>query len=160
MWTEAAITKQLDTWMHRNGWDLISVEDGRRVLEEPERKPVLVANPVEDIARDWLFLQSEKRGNPYSIQSIATLVSELTRVSLRDIYSVRRNKDIVRARQIICYVARETTSASFPLIGRTLGWKDHSTVMHSCSKVESKPDYYEPELTVALNTIQERQIAA
>ncbi len=48
-----------------------------------------------------------------------------------------RRKDFVRARQITMYVLREVVKMSYPAIGSIFNNKDHTTVMHSCKKIEA-----------------------
>jgi len=48
-----------------------------------------------------------------------------------------RSKDIVMARQVAMYLARELTECSLPAIGKEFE-KDHTTVLHSCKKVEDR----------------------
>ena len=36
------------------------------------------------------------------------------------------------------YLCRQLTDESFPKIGTEFGGKDHSTVMHSCDKIEAE----------------------
>jgi chromosomal replication initiator protein len=52
------------------------------------------------------------------------------------IYEKTRRKEIVRARQVSMYILREDYNISFPLIGRKMGGRDHTTVIHSCDKVK------------------------
>lgn len=47
-----------------------------------------------------------------------------------------RRKEVVHARQVIMYLLREDYNISFPTIGRKLGDRDHTTVIHSCDKVK------------------------
>lgn len=56
-------------------------------------------------------------------------------LSLDDLLSKRRTKDVVRARQIAMYLAREETSASLPQIGAALGGRNHSTVLYGYRKI-------------------------
>ena len=53
-----------------------------------------------------------------------------------NIYEKTRRKEIVRSRQVAMYILREDFNVSYPLIGRKLGGKDHTTVIHSCLKVK------------------------
>ena len=47
-------------------------------------------------------------------------------------------KKIVKPRQIAMYILRKDLKCSFPFIGRKLGGRDHTTVMHSCDKIEKE----------------------
>lgn len=52
-----------------------------------------------------------------------------------DILGTRRNKELVFPRQVFAYILREELSLSFPKIGKELGGKDHTTIMHACDKI-------------------------
>ncbi len=56
-------------------------------------------------------------------------------LSLDELMSKRRTKDVVRARQIAMYLARELTEASFPQIGAAMGGRNHTTVLHGYQKI-------------------------
>ncbi len=56
-------------------------------------------------------------------------------LSLDDLLSKRRTKEVVRARQIAMYLAREETDASLPEIGAALGGRNHSTVLYGYQKI-------------------------
>lgn len=56
-------------------------------------------------------------------------------LSLDDLLSKRRTKEIVRARHVAIYLAREETDLSFPAIGEALGGRNHSTVVHGYQKI-------------------------
>jgi chromosomal replication initiator protein len=43
----------------------------------------------------------------------------------------------VKPRQIVMYLLREDYNASYPLIGKKIGGRDHTTVMHSYEKMRS-----------------------
>ena len=56
----------------------------------------------------------------------------------KEILSSTRKKNIVKARQVIAYLAREELKLSFPVIGRRLGGRDHTTAIHSYEKVKKE----------------------
>ncbi|CDP50689.1 hypothetical protein [Devosia sp. DBB001] len=56
-------------------------------------------------------------------------------VSVKDILSMRRNKDIVSARYEAMWRMRQETTMSYPQIGAKLG-RDHSTVVHAIKRHE------------------------
>lgn len=57
-----------------------------------------------------------------------------------DIIGPRRDKEIVEPRQIAMYLMRHDLNMSFPKIGGAVGGRDHTTAMHSVSKIEQKID--------------------
>lgn len=59
-------------------------------------------------------------------------------LSTDDLIGPKRNGPINQARQMAMYLAREYTTASLPQIGDAFGGRRHSTVLHSCSKVEEE----------------------
>lgn len=54
------------------------------------------------------------------------------------VYDKTRRKEIVKTRQIIMYILREDFNISYPMIGKKLGGRDHTTVIHSCAKIEKE----------------------
>jgi chromosomal replication initiator protein len=42
----------------------------------------------------------------------------------------------VHARQIAMYLARQLTPTSLQAVGKHFGGRDHTTVLHACSKTE------------------------
>ena len=52
------------------------------------------------------------------------------------INSKSRKKDFVMARQVSMYLAQKYTKMPASRIGKLVGGRDHSTVLHSCAKVE------------------------
>ncbi len=52
-----------------------------------------------------------------------------------DITGSRRDKDIVRPRQIAMFLMRQELNLSFPKIAENVGGRDHTTAMHSVQKI-------------------------
>lgn len=67
---------------------------------------------------------------PRRVRIIIAAVALKHGVSVRDILEFSRRKDIVRARQEAMFRIKKKTDASFPLIGRYLGNRDYTTVLH------------------------------
>jgi chromosomal replication initiator protein len=70
------------------------------------------------------------------IRTIIETVGKRYNIKTVDIVSGRRRTDLVRARQIAIYLCRMLTPATFPVIGRAFGNRDHSTIMYSIGKVD------------------------
>jgi hypothetical protein len=80
-----------------------------------------------------------------SVHTIIKCVTELTGISVVNIQSDQRARDIVHARFIVVGLARTYTRYSLPRIGRALGSRDHSTIIHATHRcnalVQSDPEF-------------------
>jgi len=70
------------------------------------------------------------------VNSILKTVAEHFHVAIQDIKGNRRSRNIIQPRQIAMFLTRKLTSLSLPEIGSAFGGKDHTTVLHSCKKIE------------------------
>ncbi|MEZ3508652.1 MAG: chromosomal replication initiator protein DnaA [Lachnospiraceae bacterium] len=68
-------------------------------------------------------------------QFIIDVVAEHFNVSPDDITSKKRNSEFVLPRQIVMYLCRTMTETPLTMIGKILGKKDHTTVMHGIKKI-------------------------
>ena len=71
-----------------------------------------------------------------TVDFIQRCVVEEFGISLQDLKTKRRNKQVVFPRQIAMYLSRELTELSLPEIGELFGGKDHTTVLHSYKKIK------------------------
>lgn len=67
--------------------------------------------------------------------AILSLVADTFNVSIEDLKSNSRKREISWARQIGMYLMRQHTDLSLPRIGEEFGGKDHTTVIYSCEKI-------------------------
>ena len=88
---------------------------------------------AEQIVRDLMRGAEPRR---VRIDDILRTVSKHYGVNRGDLLSGRRNRSIVRPRQIGMYLAKLLTSRSLPEIGRRFGNRDHPTVLHAIRKIE------------------------
>ena len=65
-------------------------------------------------------------------------VAKYYNVSVDDIDSSRRSNEIAYPRQVAMYLCRELAKMQYKNIGLAFGNRDHSTVMHACSKIENE----------------------
>lgn len=66
---------------------------------------------------------------------IINVVAEHFNVSPDDITSKKRNSEFVLPRQIVMYLCRTMTETPLMSIGRILGKRDHTTIMHGIKKI-------------------------
>ena len=72
-----------------------------------------------------------------TIDNIQKTVADYFKIKIADLFSSKRNRQIVRPRQIAMWLAKNLTSQSYPSIGEAFGGKDHTTVLHAIRTIES-----------------------
>lgn len=89
------------------------------------------------------------------IEKIQTEVGKFYNVSVNEMKGSRRLQNIVLARQVAMYLAREMTDNSLPRIGREFGGKDHTTVMHAYEKIKGMIEI-DDNLRLEIQTIKKK----
>lgn len=69
---------------------------------------------------------------------IINVVAEHFGVKPEDITSKRRNSEYVQPRQVVMYLCNKYTDNSLAYIGKILGKKDHTTVIHGIKKITAE----------------------
>ena len=82
-----------------------------------------------------IFARSEPRH--VTCEDVMESVATYYNVTVSDLKSPRRNREVAVPRQIAMYIAREIVGAPLTMIGDCFGGRDHSTVNHACQKVAS-----------------------
>jgi chromosomal replication initiator protein len=76
---------------------------------------------------------------------IIRFVADYYGYQVRDVLSPEKAAPLVRIRYTIVYIIRRCSDASFPNIGRRMGGRDHSTILHNqglaAKRVEEDPAY-------------------
>ncbi len=75
---------------------------------------------------------------PLTIDEIIDKVCIHFNVTATAVNSRSRKQDIVLARQVSMYLAQKHTKMPASRIGKLVGGRDHSTVLHSCSQIEKR----------------------
>ena len=70
-----------------------------------------------------------------SASVIIDCVSRFFNISIEDILSKKRTKELVHPIQISMYLGRTLTDMSYPDIGATFNGRDHTTVMYACEQI-------------------------
>ncbi|WP_374030896.1 chromosomal replication initiator protein DnaA [Streptococcus rubneri] len=89
------------------------------------------------------------------IEKIQTEVGKFYNVSVNEMKGSRRVQNIVLARQVAMYLAREMTDNSLPRIGREFGGKDHTTVIHAYEKIKGMIEI-DDNLRLEIQTIKKK----
>ncbi|MCB2834215.1 chromosomal replication initiator protein DnaA [Streptococcus dysgalactiae] len=89
------------------------------------------------------------------IDEIQTQVGKFYDVTVKEIKATKRTQDIVLARQVAMFLAREMTDNSLPKIGKEFGGRDHSTVLHAYNKIKNMISQDE-SLRIEIETIKNK----
>jgi len=107
---------------------------------------------VATLALSDIDSDSSKRN--LTTPNILNAVSSYFDIDLGTIQGKRRDKHIVQARQMAMYLLREERQCSWMEIGRELGGRDHSTIIHGYEKMSALINT-DPSLRRALYDIKE-----
>lgn len=88
-----------------------------------------------DLARAMLQNFVDTVSREITIESIQQIVGEHLEVDIEAMKGKTRKRDIVQARQIAMYFAKQMTRNSLKSIGTHFGGRDHSTVIHALQTV-------------------------
>ncbi|PIN28656.1 chromosomal replication initiator protein DnaA [Prevotella intermedia] len=75
---------------------------------------------------------------PLTLDEIIDKVCSHFNVTVNAVNSRSRKQEIVLARQVSMYLAQKHTKMPASRIGKLVGGRDHSTVLHSCSQIEKR----------------------
>jgi len=78
------------------------------------------------------------RRSSVSVEVIQQLVSHRFGVTVADLVSHRREREVSYPRQVAMYLSRTMAEASFPAIAEKFGGRDHSTVMYAVRMIETR----------------------
>ncbi|MCC7493663.1 MAG: chromosomal replication initiator protein DnaA [Fimbriimonadaceae bacterium] len=132
-----------------------------RVLEGALVKLVASASLMQaevtlDLARECLKDYSlGDRHLDISTDSIQQAVTRHYGLDGGAITSKSRRAEVALARQVAMYLSREIVKCSFAEIGEQFG-RDHSTVIHACTKIADLLAAGDPDVSAAVSSITER----
>lgn len=110
-----------------------------------------------ELAREALGDKIAAAQKHISITDIIDAVTNFYNVRRADLQSKKRSQSIALPRQICMYLARNLTGLSLEEIGGHLGGRDHTTVMHACTKItdlESKDEALSGQIAELSSTIK------
>ncbi|MDR1606665.1 MAG: chromosomal replication initiator protein DnaA [Streptococcaceae bacterium] len=95
---------------------------------------------VNTAAKALSTIESNKIRQDKDISSkrIQEEVGKFFNISVADMISKKRHKEITYPRQIAMYLIREITGKSLPAIGKEFGGRDHTTVIYAHKQISDK----------------------
>jgi len=120
-----------------------NIENNVRELEgcltRLQAMAALTNRPIDfQLAREILGSEIQQRNRPVRMDDILATVTGHYMVKVADLQSKRRSQSIVQPRQVAMYMARKLTEMSLEEIGGYFGGRDHSTVLYSVERVDSR----------------------
>ena len=98
---------------------------------------------VHEVVKERL---GKKPPEDVTIEDIVRKVSQVTRITEKDIVGKSRKKEIAQARQTAMYLCRILLDISLNNIGVYFGGRDHTTVIHAIRRTEEKEDKHSKQI--------------
>jgi len=89
-----------------------------------------------EFAQNAIKDQIKEKQENITIDDIVKIISKELNVKPSDIKSKKRTKNVVNARRIVIYLARNLTPNSMPQIALYFGMKDHTAISHAMKKIK------------------------
>jgi chromosomal replication initiator protein len=133
------------------------VHSNIRVLEGYLRRVIAFASlkgeKIDlDLTKDALRSLLDSASTVVTIEKIQKIVCHQFKIKPSQLKSKNNSPKVAFPRQIAMYLSKELTKASLPEIGKKLGGKHHTTVIHSIRKIE-KMHNEDPEFNKELNSL-------
>lgn len=90
---------------------------------------------AEETLKDLISPDAKREITP---ELIIEIVAEHFNITPADIISQKRSANIAYPRQIVMYLCRQMTTTSLQSVGKILGNRDHTTVIHGCEKISGE----------------------
>lgn len=108
-----------------------------------------------DIAKIMMKDHIKEKKESISIDDILSLVCRDFNIKTADIKSSKKQQNIVTARRIAIFLARELTSLSMPALSKIFEMKDHTAISHNIKKINELIDKNE-ELKDRINELKNK----
>lgn len=103
------------------------------IIQTDLRNRKLNINEVKNLIKN-----NVKPKKHLALEEIIKIIAGFYSLDPELIYEKTRKKEIVNIRQITMYMLREYFNISYPAIGKEIGGRDHTTVIHSYEKIKKR----------------------
>lgn len=91
-------------------------------------------------AENMLMDYAEPAARLLTVEKIQKIIADHYGVSVADLSSASRTRNVTQPRQLAMFLAKSLTSDSLGRIGLKFGKRNHGTVIHACKLIQSKCD--------------------
>ena len=106
------------------------------VAQSTLNKKEIDLNLAKDVVNQFISQDSKE----ITVENIKLLVAEYFKVPVEKLHGKTRKRDIVIARQLSMYLAKNFTTNTLKDIGKNFGGRDHTTVLYSVKAVQDLMD--------------------
>ncbi|MDD6101950.1 MAG: chromosomal replication initiator protein DnaA [Clostridiales bacterium] len=121
----------------------------RVVIDSKLKHTPITLDSAKEALSVYISPEAKKEINA---ELVIDVVSEYYNISPSAIFSKNKSKNIAYPRQIAMYICKQVTSLSLSDIGKAMGGRDHTTILHGCNKIEEDRQK-DPELDVIINNL-------
>lgn len=132
----AEVLQFISERVHRNIRDLEGTLNRIVAYAQILRTPIT----IDLVKRSIADVMSPRKTSDLTTDQVITAVSSYFGIEPAALIGRRRDKHTALARQVAMYLLREETGMGLTAIGRAFGGKDHSTVIHNCTRVSKRID--------------------
>ncbi len=114
----------------------------------------LTIEDVDNYLKDIIKTDINKQ---ITIDDIINTVAREYNVTYDDVVSTKRNAEYALPRQIVMYISRRLLDTSLEGVAKTLGKKDHTTIMYGANKIDSRikeDDDFKKKIENIINNIK------
>ncbi len=153
-YTEQQIAKALDG--HFYHMDHTRAEPAVIDLRTYTRNPPRIKlRPQKAPVPKWTF--TAPVGRKPTVAEILIVVEHFYKVHVQHLTSDIHNHRAARAKHGAYWLARNLAGLSYPKIGRFMGGRDHTTVLHGVQAVDRNRARHEPELSRCIAALEGRE---
>ena len=131
---DPAVLEMLGSRIHRNIRELEGSLN-RLVAYADLTSRAIDADLVMQVAADTRY---QEEAHQVSEEAVLTGVSSYYLMDVEALKGRKRDRKTALARQVAMYLLREEVGMGATAIGRLLGGKDHTTVLHGCRNIENQ----------------------
>ena len=131
---DPTVLEMLGSRVHQNIRELEGSLNRLVAYADLTRRPI-DADLVMQVAADT---RVQEAAHQVSESAVLDDVSKYYQMDVATLKGRKRDRKTARARQVAMFLLREETNMGSTAIGRLLGGKDHSTVLHGCRTIENQ----------------------
>ena len=113
---------------------LRKLEHNKQLEIAKQHESPSIPEPSDGIERDYLT-------DPFRCIRLIRIVADIAGLQVRDIVGPERGNKRVIPRHVLCWILKKDVGMSAAGIGRALGGRDHTSVLHALRKIEDNAKF-------------------